>query len=1340
MRTEYYLGLDMGTGSTGWAVTNQNYELLKAHGKTLWGVRLFENAKTAADRRTHRISRRRLDRQQARIQLLQEIFDDEIARIDAGFFLRMKESKYYPEDKRDENGACPALPYALFVDTDYTDKDYHSQFPTIYHLRKYLMETEDTPDIRLVYLAFHHMMKHRGHFLFSGSIEEIKSFSATFQGFLDVVRQEELDLDVQERDFAAIEAILRDGSLTKSEKEQNLIKLLGAKTACQKALLKAITGGKTECSKFFGDDELKQIEHPSFNFSDAGYEEKKGDLEQELGERFVVVQWAKAVYDWSLLANILNDQDSISAAKVASYEKHRDDLARLKRLVRDKHGKKVYQEVFVESVSKRSNYPAYIGTTKNNGRKQPLADKGCNKDKFYTFLETHVLNSLGDDDEAKEILLEIKKGTFLPKQKSSENSTLPYQVHLYELNAILNNLESRIPLLAENGDKIRQIFTFHIPYYIGPLNGISKGETRTNWAVRKSTDKIYPWNFDDVIDREKSAEAFILRMTNKCTYLPREDVLPRFSVLYSRFMVLNELNNLRLDGQEIPVSVKQKIFQDVFCRHRKVTQKRLKDYLIREGLCEPTVDITGIDGDFKASLTACHDFKRILSGITLTLAEQESLIRDITLFGADKTLLKQRVSARFPQLTDKQKTAICNLPYKGWGRFSKAFLCDVYDITPETGEARNILEALWQTNDNLMQLLSSKYGFARSIEEKTTEHTPQTLNYGAIDALAVSSPVKRSIWQTLQIVRELCQVMGGPPTKIFVEMAREDRTKGRTVSRKERLEKLYKACKQEERNWIAELKELKEHQLRRDKLYLYYTQMGKCMYTGEAIPLEDLWNDNKYDIDHIYPQSKVMDDSLNNRVLVRKKINAEKSDGYPIKEEIRSKMRPYWNYLLEKGLIEKEKYYRLTRATGFSNDELSGFIARQIVETQQATKAAASILKQVFPDSEIVYAKAKAVAQFRQDFDFIKVRDLNDLHHAKDAYLNIVVGNVYYTKFTKNAAWFVKNNPGRSYNLKKLFEQGVVERNGETAWVPPEERDKEKNTGTIRDIRRVMNKNNILVTRQSYEETGELFKEMPLKKGKGQVPLKGSDSRLAQIEKYGGYNNATGAYFVLVESEDKKGNLQRTIECIPCYLKNQVKTEAELQAYLAQSLSNPRVLLPKIKINTLVKVDGFPMWLSGRSNDSLLIKGAVQLVLGKDESKTLKKVLKFVQRQKDNKKYHLVAHDDLTKESLLGLYDVFLEKLRSSIYAKKISKQEKTLSRGRDTFQHLDLEEQCMVLAQILNLFQCNAATADLRAIGGPEEGGKLTLNKTLDKKKPTSIVHQSITGIFENEIDLLTI
>lgn len=33
MEQEYYLGLDMGTGSVGWAVTDSEYHVLRKHGR-----------------------------------------------------------------------------------------------------------------------------------------------------------------------------------------------------------------------------------------------------------------------------------------------------------------------------------------------------------------------------------------------------------------------------------------------------------------------------------------------------------------------------------------------------------------------------------------------------------------------------------------------------------------------------------------------------------------------------------------------------------------------------------------------------------------------------------------------------------------------------------------------------------------------------------------------------------------------------------------------------------------------------------------------------------------------------------------------------------------------------------------------------------------------------------------------------------------------------------------------------------------------------------------------------------------------------------------------------------
>lgn len=140
-------------------------------------------------------------------------------------------------------------------------------------------------------------------------------------------------------------------------------------------------------------------------------------------------------------------------------------------------------------------------------------------------------------------------------------------------------------------------------------------------------------------------------------------------------------------------------------------------------------------------------------------------------------------------------------------------------------------------------------------------------------------------------------------------------------------------------------------------------------------------------------------------------------------------MTPFWKMLLDKKLIGKEKYERLVRNNPLSQGELSEFVSRQLVETRQSTKAVSTILKQLYPNTEIVYVKAKLTSDFRKEYDMLKCREVNDFHHAKDAYLNIVVGNVYNVKFTHNKINFIKhlqnNDKGYTVNLTSMLKHNI---------------------------------------------------------------------------------------------------------------------------------------------------------------------------------------------------------------------------------------------------------------------------------------------------------------------------
>ena len=88
------------------------------------------------------------------------------------------------------------------------------------------------------------------------------------------------------------------------------------------------------------------------------------------------------------------------------------------------------------------------------------------------------------------------------------------------------------------------------------------------------------------------------------------------------------------------------------------------------------------------------------------------------------------------------------------------------------------------------------------------------------------------------------------------------------------------------------LGEYVDNKLQSDKLFLYFIQFGKSAYSGKMIDLEKLMSGSKvYDIEHIYPQAYVKDDSIiNNKVLVFSEENGAKQDIYPIKTEIRKQM------------------------------------------------------------------------------------------------------------------------------------------------------------------------------------------------------------------------------------------------------------------------------------------------------------------------------------------------------------------------------------------------------------------------------------------------------------------
>ena len=706
--------MDIGTESVGMACTDEQYNLLRAKGKDLWAVRLFDEAKDASERRTQRTARRRLQRRRQRIEWLQDIFAPFIE--DETFFIRLNNSGFYEEDKDKQLNAK----FSLFADGDYTDSDFYREYPTIFHLRKSLMYgTAKTVDLRHYYLALHHIIKYRGHFLFEGeNMGDIRDIKKLFENYNSLISEYGIELDLylsetKAEDFKEL-ALSRKG---KNDKKKEGVILFSATSTEKKEWIALLLGATASPKKMFGEEYQERYkDEKSFSFdglTDEAFESMQENYEEE---HFALLSTARAIYNFTVFEKVLGGNSCISEAMVALYEKHKTDLATLKQFVKGNYSQEIYHKIF-RSRKEEANYVNYIGYNQSKGRKQAVSK--CKAEDFYKFLTKTLGKTAQNQEILNYILKEIEDKTFLPKILNADNGLFPHQINGMELDAILENLCKQYPVFARAGadgysakEKIEKIFKFKIPYYVGPLN--TAGDNA--WMKRNEgrTEKITPWNFDEVVDKTGSNEEFIRRMTNKCTYLRGKDVLPKGSMYYQAFDVLNQINKLTVNGAPISVALKQEIFRNVYLTNKKVGAKQIQDYLVKQGYCtqdESKNILGGFDGavELKANMGSYVTFKGKFGAL---VDEKPEIFENIILWhtlNTDKSLVVEtvrKVYGSIPQIEENMKWIKGLTSFKDFGKLSKELLCELVGGVDEiTGEVYTILNRLYHTNYNFNQLL-----------------------------------------------------------------------------------------------------------------------------------------------------------------------------------------------------------------------------------------------------------------------------------------------------------------------------------------------------------------------------------------------------------------------------------------------------------------------------------------------------------------------------------------------------------------------------------------------------------------------------------------------------------
>lgn len=1008
----YDVGLDDGTGSTGWAVTDENGNLCYFKNCPTWGSRIYPSANTAADTRLKRGQRRRYDRRRQRLDLLQSLFDKEMAKVDPEFFIRLRQSKLRVED-REEGHREYRFPF--FNNSDFTERMYYKSYPTIYHLRKHLIESNQQEDLRLIYLAFHNIVETRGNFLYQDTPSlsaKDASMSEAIENLLNALvlwSDAVYDFEIDEIDSDKLKKIFEETSLTRAEKKDEALKVLNLEDKkIAKELINAVLGYKANFNTIFKIDAEKSV------FSFDNDEQKEAFIVSIPDEGMTLYEALQKAYSAYILMDIIEDANgkSVSYSMVTKYNKYGEDLRILKDLVKEYCSEEYPQ--FFKGKRYKVPYQKDYDKSEAKGYTKYNAVRDAKYDDFKKEVEILFKGTAATSDTRyQDMMTKFANGKFLRRLKTSDNGSIPFQLHLEEMNAIIDSQERFYPFLSEIRYKLNSLVTFRIPYYVGPLTQKgaaldASGKPRFAWSKRqegKEGEKIYPWNWEEIIDKSGSAVKFIERMTGTCTYLYGEPVLPKCSLLYEEYCVLNELNGAKWsqdNDKEYRFSADYRldIYEQIFKKDKSVSFGRVENWLKEQHIAYPHVRGGHGEGKFESKLSSYHFFKELL-GTDDWSSETKKMIEELilwnTIFKDKKILMEETLKNYGNVLTSEQIKKFCDHKFTGWGRLSKELLTGIK--TEIDYRKMSVMDLLREGNPygehigsalTLMEILHDKnFEFNKEIEAHNEEYFSKNQS---IEDLPGSPAVHRSVNQALRIVDEIVKIAGKPPAHIYIESTRDDGKKGRSEKRVDKIKRLLSGLKAEEKNAeiLKELNKYKEKGLNK-RLALYFMQNGKSMYSGNAIDIRRVSDDTYCQIDHVLPQAYIKDDSFENSVLVLSNENQRKSDSLLLTDDIRRNMLSFWQELHRVGLIGEKKLKNLTR-TVVTEKQMEGFINRQLVETGQIVKLVRMLLKEKYPETQICLIKASFSHEIREKYNLPKIREVNDYHHAHDAFLACQIG------------------------------------------------------------------------------------------------------------------------------------------------------------------------------------------------------------------------------------------------------------------------------------------------------------------------------------------------------------
>lgn len=544
-------------------------------------------------------------------------------------------------------------------------------------------------------------------------------------------------------------------------------------------------------------------------------------------------------------------------------------------------------------------------------------------------------------------------------------------------------------LTDEFCDGYMLIFNRKRKYYEGPGNE----KSRTDYG--RFTTKL------DANGNYITEDNIFEKLIGKCSVYPDELRAAAASYTAQEYNVLNDLNNLTINGRKLEENEKHEIVERIKSSNTINMRK-----IISDCMGENIDDFAGARID-KSGKEIFHKFevynkmrKALLEiGIDISNYSREELdeIGYIMTINTDKEAMMEAFQKSWIDLSDDVKQCLINMRKTNGALFNKwqSFSLKIMnELIPE----------MYAQPKEQMTLLT-EMGVTKGTQEEFAG-----LKYIPVDVVSedIFNPVvRRSVRISFKILNAVLKKYKALDT-IVIEMPRDRNSE----EQKKRINDSQK-LNEKEMEYIekklavtygiklspSDFSSQKQLSL---KLKLWNEQDGICLYSGKTIDPNDIINNPQlFEIDHIIPRSISFDDARSNKVLVYRSENQKKGNQTPYYYLTHSHSE--WSFEQYKATVmnlSKKKEYAISRKK-IQNllyseditkmDVLKGFINRNINDTSYASRLVLNTIQNFFmaneADTKVKVIKGSYTHQMRCNLKLDKNRDESYSHHAVDAML-----------------------------------------------------------------------------------------------------------------------------------------------------------------------------------------------------------------------------------------------------------------------------------------------------------------------------------------------------------------